>query len=75
MKFANVMKNTRIINIFGSDDNNIIKIKTQYCQIIIIVMNRLLKFKPIIKTPLGTNYDFLLFLLLPRSVPLLKSIL
>ena len=50
-RFSNVMNNTAIINTFNSDNRNIAYIKIQHCQIMAIVTNRILKFKPMIKKP------------------------
>ena len=54
--FANVMNNTIIINIFNSDNSNISKIKTQHHQIMTTITDRILKFKPMIKTSVVANY-------------------
>ena len=47
--FANVIKNTTIIKVFDSDNSNITRNKTQHCQIMTTIENRILKFKPMIK--------------------------
>ena len=57
-RFANVMNNTTIINTFNSDNNIMAKIKTQHCQLMTTIANRILKFKPMIKIVIVTNYTF-----------------
>ena len=52
-----VMRNT-IIDIFNIENSNIAKIKTQYCQIVTTITNIVLKFKPVMKIPVVTNYIF-----------------
>ena len=52
------MNNKTIINIFNSDNSNIAYIKTQNCQIFITIAYRILKFEPMIKTPILANYEF-----------------
>ena len=56
LRFANIMNNTTIINTFKIDISNIAKSKTQPCQIMATITNRILKFEPIIKILIVTNY-------------------
>ena len=49
------MNNTTTINTFKSDNRNIIKIKAQTCEIMTNIINRILKFKPMIKKPIVTD--------------------
>ena len=65
-RFANVLINTTTINIFNSD-SNIANIKTQHCQTMATNADEILKFDPMIKKPIVTNY--LLLLLLAKSIP------
>ena len=53
-RFASVM-NTTITNTFDSDNNNIAYIKTQNCQIMATIANRISEFKTMIKIPIVTN--------------------
>ena len=46
LKFANVIKNTSIINIFNSDNGNITFIKTQHRQIMTTIFLKKMKFIP-----------------------------
>ena len=57
-RFANTRNNTTIINAFNSDNNNIANIKTQNCQTITIITNRILKFKLRIKNWIVTKNTF-----------------
>ena len=58
IRFANAMNNTTTINTFNNDNRNIAKIKTQHCQIMTNITNKILKFEPMIKEPTVTNYTF-----------------
>ena len=44
------MTNTTIINTFNSDNSNIAYINTEHCQIMTTIADRMLKFKPMIKS-------------------------
>ena len=57
-RFANAMKNTTIINIFNIDNGNIANIKTQHCQIMTTITNRILKSEHMIKIPIVAYYSF-----------------
>ena len=47
-----------IINIFYSNDSNMVYIKIQNCQIMTTIAYRILKFEPMIKKPIVTNLVF-----------------
>ena len=72
---SNVMNNTRIINIFNSNNSNIAYNKTQNRQIMTTIVYIILKFESMIKKPIMANIHALLFLLLARSTPSPISIL
>ena len=67
------MNNATIINTFNSDNDNIVKIKTRYCQIMKNITNGILKFETIMKKLILANYTYLLLLLLATLISLLKS--
>ena len=69
------MNNTIIINTFNSDNDNIVKIKAQYCQIMKNITNGILKLETIMKILIVANYTYLLLLLLALLISSLKSIL
>ena len=50
------MNNTTIINIFNSDNSNIVYIKTQNRQIMTNIAYRILNFEPTIKKSIETNH-------------------
>ena len=52
------MNNTRIINIFNSENSNIAYIKTQHCQIMTAIVYIILKLKSMIKKPIKANHAF-----------------
>ena len=69
------MSNTTIINTFYRDNSNITKIKTQHRQIMASIINRIVKFKPMIKRAIVTNYTFYTAYILLRLISSPKSIL
>ena len=56
LMFVNAMNNATIINTFNSFNSNIAKTKIHNCQIMTAITNRILKFEPMIKIPILTNY-------------------
>ena len=71
---ADVTNNAMIINTFNSDNSNSAKIKTQNCQIMTTITNRILKFKPMIGMTIVTNYTFLIVLTFSNIISFTKSV-
>ena len=74
-RFANVMNNTTISSSFNSDNSNIANSKTQHRQIITTITYRILKFEPLIKKPIVTNYTFCTVITTASINSSLKSVL
>ena len=55
VRFAKIINNTTITNIFNIENSDITKTKTQYYQIMTVISNKILIFKPLIKKPIATN--------------------
>ena len=55
VRFAKIINNTTITNIFNIDNSDITKTKTQHYQITTVISNKILIFKPLIKKPIATN--------------------
>ena len=52
------MNNGAIINMFNSNSSNVTNIKIQHSQVMTTTANKILKFKPMMKTPIATNDTF-----------------
>ena len=65
--------NTTIMNMFNTDNSNITYIKTQHRLIMTTIGYRILKFEPMVKKPVVTNYIY--FLMLLFSVGSIPSII
>ena len=71
-RLANAMNNTTIINPLNSENIIIVKVKTQNCQIMAIIANKILKLEPWLKNQWLQIIYSLLLTLLVESIPSLK---
>ena len=58
VRFASAMNNTTTNDAFNCDNRNIALIKTQHCQIMTTITNRILIFEPMIKKSIVEFYTF-----------------
>ena len=71
-RLANAMNNTTIINPLNSENIIIVKVKTQNCQIMAIIANKILKLESWLKNQWLQIIYSLLLTLLVESIPSLK---
>ena len=75
-RFANDMTKTTIINLFNSDNSNIVHVKIHYHQIMMTVTDRILKFETMTKKSIVTDNTFFTVITFSRlnSFTLINSI-